>query len=109
MTPAEIYFAKLTEQIPGAKADKMFGSLCMKIPNGKSGAMLWKDSIVVKLPGKDLDEAMNLTGAQLFEPMEGRPMKEWVKITFMHKRRRKEFAEISAYSVGSIKKKAGRK
>jgi hypothetical protein len=41
--------------------------------------------------------------------MEGRPMKEWVQIPFTHKSRWKEFAEISAYSFGSIKKKAGRK
>jgi hypothetical protein len=81
----------------------------MKMRNGKSGAMLWKDSIAVKLPGKDLDEAMSLTGAQFFDPMEGKPMKELVQIPLTHKSRWKEFAEISAHSAGIIKKKISRK
>jgi hypothetical protein len=109
MTQAEIYFAKLTEQIPGAKAGKMFGSLCMKMSNGKSAAMFWKDSIVAKLNGKDFDEAMRLSGAKLFEPMEGRKMKEWIQIPFTHKSRWKEFAEISAHSVEIIRKKTSGK
>jgi hypothetical protein len=35
MTAAETYFTELTEQIANAKAGKMFGSLCIKMPNGK--------------------------------------------------------------------------
>jgi hypothetical protein len=109
MTPAENYFAKLTEQITGATKVKMFGAQCMKMPNGKCGAILWKEAIVVKLPGEVLDEAMGLNGAQLFEPMEGRTMKDWVQIPFTHKSRWKEFAAISVQYAGAIKKKPGRK
>ncbi len=109
MTEAEIYFTNITEQILGAKAGKMFGALGMKMPNGRSAAMFWKDFIVVKLHDKDFDEAKKLGGAQLFEPMEGRPMKEWVQIPFTHKSRWKEFAALSANSVGIIKKKTIRK
>ena len=66
MTEAEEFFSRITNDIPNAKAGKMFGSLCMKMPNGKSGAMLWKDHLVVKLQGIDLEEAMNLEGTHLF-------------------------------------------
>jgi hypothetical protein len=51
MTKAESFFMELIEQVPDAKPGKMFGALCMKMPNGKSGAMFWKDNIVVKLKG----------------------------------------------------------
>lgn len=104
MTKAEEFFIELIEQIPNAKAGKMFGALCMKMPNGKSAAMFWKDNIVVKLQGEVLQEAMSLDGTQLFEPMEGRPMKEWVQIPFDYKNKWKAFAKISAQSVETIEK-----
>lgn len=109
MTSAETFFTELTGQIPNAKPGKMFGALCMKMPNGKSAAMFWKDNIVVKLHGKRLQEAMGLTGAKLFEPMEGKPMKEWVQIPFDHKNKWKTFAEESAKAVGTIEKKPAKK
>ncbi len=51
----------------------------MKTTNGKSAAMFWKDNIVVKLSEGPFKEALSLEGAKLFEPMEGKPMKEWVQ------------------------------
>src|ERR1700757_737353 len=105
MTKAEIYFNELTKEIPDVKPGKMFGALCMKTPNGKSAAMFWKDNIVVKLQGESLREAMSLDGAKLFEPMEGRPMKEWVQIPFDYKDKWKTFAMISSESVRTLKKK----
>ncbi len=105
MTKAEEFFIKLTSQTPNVKEGKMFGALCMKTPNGKSGAMFWKDSIVVKLSAEPLQEALSLEGAKLFEPMEGKPMKEWVQIPFIHKSKWKKFADISIASVRELKKK----
>ena len=70
----------------------MFGALCMKTANGKSAAMFWKDNIVEKLTGESLNDAMSLVGSKLFEPMEGRPMKEWVQISFAYKDKWKIFA-----------------
>ena len=87
----------------------MFGALCMKTPNGKSAAMFWKDNIVVKLTGKSLDDAMRLNGSKLFEPMEGRPMKEWVQISFDFKDEWKKFTLISAKSVKELKNKTAKK
>jgi hypothetical protein len=106
MTKAEEYFGELTKEIPGVKPSKMFGALCMKAQNGKSVAMFWKDNIVVKLQAGALQEAMSLKGTKPFEPMEGRPMKEWVQIPFSYKSEWKKFALISLASIKTLKKKA---
>ena len=105
MTKAEDFFNELTKQIPDVKAGKMFGALCMKTPNGKSAAMFWKDNIVVKLTGESLKDAISLDGSKLFEPMEGRPMKEWVQIPFGYRDKWKYFAIISADNVRELKSK----
>ena len=76
---AEEQFGKIAESIPDAKLSKMFGCPCIKAPNGKSGAMLWKDNLVVKFP-KEKVEAQLKSGRQQFDPMGGRPMKEWIVI-----------------------------
>lgn len=99
MINAEDYFIELAETIPGVKLGKMFGSLCMKTPNGKSAAMFWKDHIVVKLDGEDLQGALSLVGAKTFEPMEGKTMNGWVQIPFDYKSKWKEFAIISVGKV----------
>ena len=106
MTNAEVFFKELSEQIESVKPGKMFGALCMKTPNGKSAAMIWKDHLVVKLKGDLLNEALNLSGAKIFEPMDGRPMKEWVQIPFMHKDRWKEYTLLSINSVKDLPKKS---
>jgi len=109
MTNAEAYFTELTKEIPNAAPGKMFGALCMKMPNGKSAAMFWKDNIVVKLQGEALNEALSLDDAKLFEPMEGKPMKDWVQIPFGYKDQWKMFAEISAGEVEALEKKPPKK
>jgi len=109
MTQAEEFFNRLTNEIPHAKPGKMFGCLCMKMPNGKSAAMCWKDHLVVKLQGEDLEDAMNLEGTQLFVPMEGRPMKEWVQVPFVHKNKWKRLASISAAAVEGVPEKPNKK
>jgi hypothetical protein len=105
MTEAEEFFNELLKEIPDVKPGKMFGSLCLKTPNGKSGAMLWHDNIVVKLEGGSFKAALGLNGSKVFEPMEGRAMKEWVQIPFIHKNQWKKFVLISSASVALIKKK----
>jgi hypothetical protein len=105
MTEAELFFTELLKEIPEVKPGKMFGSLCMKTPNGKAGAMLWHDNIVVKLEGVFFADALGLEGAKVFEPMEGRPMKEWVQIPFIHADKWKRFALKSVSSVAVLKKK----
>ncbi len=102
MTKAEQYFDELLNQIPDVKPGKMFGSKCLKTPNGKSAAMFWKDMIVVKLNGEFLKEALTLEGIQLFEPMEGKQMKEWVQIPFSYRDKWKKFALISADLIRTL-------
>jgi hypothetical protein len=109
MTKGEIFFNELTKEIPDIKPGKMFGALCMKTPNGKSAAMFWKDNIVVKLHGDTLNEAMSLDGSKLFEPMVGRPMKEWIQIPFAYKDQWKKFAMASVVLVKTVKKKQATK
>ena len=103
MTKAEEYFTRLAQEIPDVKAGKMFGALCMKTSNGKSAAMFWKDNLVVKLQGENFNQAARLEGAMLFEPMEGRPMKEWMQIPFEHKSKWKKYALLSAENVAQQK------
>ncbi|HWB26483.1 MAG TPA: hypothetical protein VG738_13445 [Chitinophagaceae bacterium] len=104
MSKAEDLFHQLATEIPGVKEGKMFGSLCIKTPNGKSGTMFWKDCIIVKLAGDVMNEALALEGTTLFEPMEGRPMKEWAQIPYKHKNQWKRFAEISVEAARKLKK-----
>jgi hypothetical protein len=99
MTQAEEYFHQLAGEIPGVKKGKMFGAACMKTPAGKAAAMFWKDCMVVKLRGTGFSEALNLEGSVLFEPMKGRPMKEWVQISFEQKDQWKKFALLSLATV----------
>ena len=55
----------------------MFGMPSLKI-GGKAFAGLYNDSMVFKLGEPTRAEALALPGAHLFDPMGGRPMKEWV-------------------------------
>lgn len=104
MSEAEKYFQELVKEIPNGKASKMFGAPCIKAPNGKSAAMYWKDCIVVKLNGDIYKEALSLDGSILFEPMEGRAMKEWVQIPYHYKKDWKKYALASMGIVKNIKK-----
>jgi hypothetical protein len=104
MNKAEELFKQLATDIPELKEGKMFGAACLKTPGGKSAAMFWKDCIVVKLQGGDHAEAMALKGSKLFEPMDDRPMKEWVQITYANKDKWERFAKISADAVRKFKK-----
>lgn len=63
---------------------KMFGMPCVK-RGGKAVAGFWQDSVVFKLPDAGARErALALGGAALFDPMGGRPMKEWVVVPAAH-------------------------
>jgi hypothetical protein len=121
---ADEYFNQLVETFPECTPGKMFSALCMKLPNGKAAAMFWRDFLVVKLPEAEREKALTLKGAQLFDPMDGRPMKEWVQVPFEHKSKWKELIassvkftkEVSAASGKSktksksvVKKKTARK
>lgn len=82
MTDAQAEFDALAGELEqlGAKRSKMFGMPCLKNPGGKAFVGLSGDELVVKL-GRDTPqhaEALKIEGAHLFDPMGGRPMKEWI-------------------------------
>ena len=109
MTKAEELFSQLTAEIPKATLSKMFGAPCMKTPNGKSGAMFWRDHLVVKLIGHNLDEALSLDGTRPFEPMEWRIMGGWIQIPYDYRDQWKKFAEISVEGASLLEAKPPRK
>jgi len=51
------------------------------------------DAMTFKLGPDDLERARGLTGVEPFEPMRGRPMKEWVLVPLVHARRWSDLAE----------------
>ena len=76
----------------GVSLGSMFGMPCYKA-KGKAFAGVYGDDMVFKLRADDLSEALALKGAHLFDPMGGRPMKEWVVIPSMHAKRWRVLAE----------------
>ena len=91
ITKSEKLFHQIACLVPGAVEGTMFGAMCIKVPSGKTAAVLWKEDMAFKLDEKKVKSALTLDGARLFEPMRGRPMKEWVQLSFKHSQRWKEF------------------
>jgi hypothetical protein len=104
MTKAEELFHKIASELPDVKEGKMFGALCTKTPNGKAGTMFWKEYMIFKLPPDEEKEALQLKGAKLFDPMDGRPMKSWVQLSYDHASKWKKLAEKATEYVRQIKK-----
>lgn len=70
-------------EVEGSEARKMFGHRCLTI-GGKGFAIDFEDELVVKLAEPEHGRALKLEGSHLFDPMGGRPMKEWVQISAEH-------------------------
>ena len=64
------------------KESQMFGMPCLKREDGKVVAGHWKDGgLTVKLTDETArEEALTLTGVELFDPGMGRVMREWVLV-----------------------------
>ena len=77
---------------------QMFGMPTIKL-HGKGIAGFSKDAMVFKLFGEPHAKALALAEAELFDPMGGRPMKQWVVVPAAHKERWYEFALAAASSV----------
>jgi hypothetical protein len=61
---------------------KMFGMPCLKREDGKVVAGHWKDGgLTVKLTDETArEEALAISGVELFDPGMGRVMREWVLV-----------------------------
>jgi len=79
--PQEDLVQLLHDVIPEGKAavefKPMFGGPCYWT-GGNMFAAVHQESLFVRLGEKDRAELLTQPGAHLFEPMEGRPMKEYV-------------------------------
>src|SRR5262245_7986551 len=102
MTKSEELFHAIAAAIPDCVEGKMFGALCIKAPNGKSGVMFYDDEMVFKLEGDLAKEAIALKGAKLFDPSGGRPMKEWIQVPATHSAKWKAYAEAAMEKVKKI-------
>jgi hypothetical protein len=76
----------------GATRSQMFGMPVLKAGD-KVFAGTFGDAMTFKLGPDDLERARGLTGVEPFEPMRGRPMKEWVLVPLAHAKRWSDLAE----------------
>jgi TfoX/Sxy family transcriptional regulator of competence genes len=72
-------FEKIIPSLPGIEKRKMFGYPVTFI-NGNMFMGVHGNSIILRLPDSDREEFLKLKSAKQFEPMPGRPMKEYVVI-----------------------------
>jgi hypothetical protein len=89
MDAAERY-AEIVDDLV-ARNDNVQATKMMGMPSVKRAGKLVagfvpdEDAMVFKLPDADArEEALKLKGAHLFEPMQGRQMKEWVVVPKTH-------------------------
>lgn len=79
MTYAELITEMLAAD-PRVTESQMFGMPILKVGK-KAFVGRHKDrDVVFKLGPGDIDAALKLPGAQMFEPMPGRPMNGWVVV-----------------------------
>ena len=76
----------------GATRSKMFGMPVLKAGD-KVFAGTFGDAMTFKLGPEDLERARRQAGVEAFEPMKGRPMKEWVIVPLSHARKWPDLAE----------------
>jgi hypothetical protein len=76
----------------GATRSLMFGMPVLKAGD-KVFAGMYGDAMTFKLGPDDLEKARSLTGVDAFEPMQGRPMKEWVLVPLAQAKRWSDLAE----------------
>ena len=79
----ELFEDLRTELINNHDAIKgsIFGHKGLKV-QGKVFVFYNEPNLVVKLKSEDVEEALKLKGAQNFDPMGGKPMKEWIEIPY---------------------------
>lgn len=101
MTKEEEYYSELGNKIKNAEQSKMFGKPCLKI-GGKAFACFFQNEMVFKLADDAHKNAINLKGSKLFDPSgKGRSMKEWVQVSYDHKKEWIKLANEAVKYVGA--------
>jgi TfoX/Sxy family transcriptional regulator of competence genes len=75
-------FETATSGLSGAEPRKMFGYSCV-FANGNMFSGLHEAGMVLRLPDEHRAEFLRLKGAEQFEPMPGRVMREYVVVPKM--------------------------
>jgi hypothetical protein len=101
MSKEETLFQEIGTSLKGVTISQMFGMPTLKV-NGKALAGLHGKDMVFKLAGDAHAAALMLKGAHLFEPMKGRPMREWVQVPPAHKTK---WEALSKEALKYVKKK----
>ena len=101
---SEALFEEIAASLPGAALGKMFGARCIKAPNGKAGAMLWQDNLIVKPPKAELERLLK-SGYDQFSPAEGKTMNGWIVIPPKQSAKWSAFAQQSYDEVKLLEKK----
>lgn len=99
MTPAELAFEDLAEELaqehPDVVAGKLFSMPAWKVA-GKAIGGRWDDTLVFKLDPTTHAEAIALDGATRFDPSgQGRFLKEWVVVPAAHRDRWPDLARAA--------------
>jgi hypothetical protein len=89
---------ELREGHPEVVRGAMFGMPCAKT-GGKAFMGFYDGGAVFKLGDAARDRALALDGSALFDPMGGRPMKEWVVVPPSHREVWPELAEAALAKV----------
>jgi len=105
MTEAEARYHEIADQLADCTKGKMFGSLCLKAPNGKALAIFKNDCMIFKLTGEPAHEALGYEGAAVFSPMKNRPMNGWIEIPYEHETHWERFAQEAMDYVRTLKGK----
>jgi hypothetical protein len=103
-TKSETEFEKIATNLVKKKVEvsKMFGMPCYKI-KGKAFAGLYEGDMVFKLSGDEHMRAISLTGSRLFDPMGGRPMKEWIQVSSKNMKHWEDLSEAALKYVNGKK------
>jgi len=105
MSDEEKQFHLVGESIDDAIKGQLFGKQCYKI-GGKAFVCFFENDMVFKLSNNFHEEAIQLSGSQLFDPSKKqRPMKEWVQVSYDHQDKWLNFAEAAAQCVSSMLKR----
>jgi TfoX/Sxy family transcriptional regulator of competence genes len=72
------FFASIVPEHPGVSVRPMFGQLSAFV-NGNMFMGIFGDDVILRLPQVERDEVIGAGGGP-FEPMAGRPMKEYVMV-----------------------------
>ena len=72
-------FAEALGDFPMTEQRKMFGYPCAFV-NGQMFVGVFADRLMIRLAEEDRARFLKLPGAKQFEPMPGRPMREYVEV-----------------------------